>query len=75
MIHNLTSSRSYSLRVDLEDSEEETRYALYGQFAVGAEDDGFRLTVGDYTGDAGKIDVCSQSYDGPYVTTLTHTSG
>ena len=53
LLHNMTSSRKYILRVDLEDFEGNTRYALYSQFAVGSEGDGFRLTVGGYSGTAG----------------------
>ena len=53
-LHTLTSSRAYILRVDLEDFENETRFAVYGLFSVGSEDDGFRITVGGYSGNAGK---------------------
>ncbi len=53
MLHNLTSSRTYSLRVDLEDFNGNTAYASYSQFAVGSELDGFRLCVGGYSGTAG----------------------
>ena len=54
LLHNLTSgTRNYSLRIDMEDFEGETRFALYSQFAVASEEDGFRLTVGGYSGTAG----------------------
>ncbi len=53
LLHNLTSSRNYSLRVDMEDFEGNTSYAVYSQFTVGSEDDGFRLTAGGYSGTAG----------------------
>ncbi len=53
-LHTLTSSRTYILRVDLEDFENEQRYAVYGLFSVGSEDDGFRITVGGYSGNAGE---------------------
>ena len=37
----------------MDDFEGETRFALYSQFTVSHEDDGFRLTVGGYSGTAG----------------------
>ena len=52
-IHCLTSSGSQRLRVDLKDWEGNTRYAEYSQFSVGSEDDNFRLSIGEYTGNAG----------------------
>ncbi len=53
LLHSLTSTRNYTLRIDLEDFEGNNRYAVYTQFAVGPEADGFRLTVGGYSGNAG----------------------
>ncbi len=54
LLHNMTSSRKYSLRIDLEDFEGNTSYALYGQFTVGPEADGFRLELREsYSGTAG----------------------
>ncbi len=53
LLHNLTFSRNYSLRVDLEDFENNTAFALYDVFVVNSEADGFRLTVGGYSGTAG----------------------
>ncbi len=32
----------------------ETRFVKYSQFAVASEEDGFRLTIGGYTGNAGE---------------------
>jgi hypothetical protein len=49
----LTSQNDYKLRFDLQDWDEDTRYAEYGTFTVGPASDGYRLDVGDYTGDAG----------------------
>ncbi len=48
-----SGSRNYSLRIDMEDFRGRTRFALYSQFAVGPEEDGFRLTIGGYSGTAG----------------------
>ena len=53
LLHNLTSSRNCSLRIDMEDFEGEARFALYTEFKVGSEEDGFRLTAGGYSGNAG----------------------
>ncbi len=55
MLHSITSVGTYSLRIDLEDFDNEKRYAVYDQFAVDSEKNGFRLTVGGYSGNAGKI--------------------
>lgn len=46
------------LRIDLEDFENSTAFAQYDMFGVGLfsvdpEDDGYPLTIGDYTGTAG----------------------
>ncbi len=53
LLHTLTSSRNYRLRVDLEDFDGNTAYASYRRFAVGSAVDGFKLTVGGYSGTAG----------------------
>ncbi|MEE6505473.1 hypothetical protein FKM82_005536 [Ascaphus truei] len=57
-IHLLTMQAHYQLRIDLEDFENSTAYAQYGSFGVGLfsvnpEEDGYPLTVADYTGTAG----------------------
>ena len=49
-IHRLTKSDQNVLRVDMEDFENETRYAEYTTFAVASETDNYRLTVGGYSG-------------------------
>lgn len=46
------------MRIDLEDFENSTAFAQYDMFGVGLfsvdpEDDGYPLTIGDYTGTAG----------------------
>ena len=50
-IHRLSKSGLNVLRVDLEDFEKETRYAVYNKFAIANESDYYRLTVGDYSGE------------------------
>ncbi|XP_041360588.1 techylectin-5B-like [Gigantopelta aegis] len=52
-IHRLTNQGVYDLRVDLEDFDGNTSYALYRNFTIASEDEYFRLNVGQYTGDAG----------------------
>ena len=59
-IHLITRQRAYELRVDLEDFEGNTRYAMYKIFFVASEDDYFKLTVGHYSGSAGKNVVLNQ---------------
>ncbi len=45
LLHALTSAKEYSLRIDMDDFEGNTAYALYNNFIVGPEADGFRLSV------------------------------
>lgn len=50
--------------MDLEDFDNGTAYAHYGSFGVGLfsvdpEEDGFPLTVADYSGTAGRAPGCS----------------
>ncbi|MEQ2203970.1 Fibrinogen C domain-containing protein 1 [Xenoophorus captivus] len=57
-IHALSIQGNYELRIDLEDFENSTAYAHYGTFGVGLfsvdpDDDGYPLTIGDYSGNAG----------------------
>ncbi|XP_054440812.1 fibrinogen C domain-containing protein 1 [Pteronotus mesoamericanus] len=57
-LHMLTAQAAYELHVDLEDFDNGTAYARYGNFGVGLfsvdpEEDGFPLTVADYSGTAG----------------------
>ncbi|XP_077981920.1 fibrinogen-like protein A [Glandiceps talaboti] len=52
-LFRLTNQRVYQLRVDMEDFDGKTAYALYGQFAIGDETSGYKLVIGDYSGTAG----------------------
>lgn len=52
--------------MDLEDFDNGTAYAHYGSFGVGLfsvdpEEDGFPLTVADYSGTAGRAPGCRGS--------------
>ncbi|KAI0230102.1 Tenascin-R [Lamellibrachia satsuma] len=49
----MTSHARYTLRIDMEDFENATRYAVYSNFSVASEDDMYRLSLGAYTGTAG----------------------
>ncbi|XP_043205022.1 techylectin-5A-like [Amphibalanus amphitrite] len=48
-----TPDRRYELRVDLGDFDGEKRYARYENFRISSEFDGYRITGGSYTGNAG----------------------
>ena len=52
-IHRITQQGHYELRIDLEDFEGNTRYALYKDVSVAASRTNFHLGVGKYSGDAG----------------------
>ena len=52
-IHRLTASGNTVLRVELEDWDGNTTYAVYGTFEVDNESNKYRLTVGAYSGTAG----------------------
>lgn len=55
----LTVQGSYELRVDLEDFDNGTAFAHYGSFGVGLfsvdpEEDGYPVSISDYSGTAGR---------------------
>ena len=50
----ITNQNRYTLRVDLEDFEGETRYAKYDHFRISDEETKFKLSLGLYSGTAGK---------------------
>jgi hypothetical protein len=49
-LHRITTSGKYKLRIDLEDFEGNERFAEYSSFEVGNEQDGFRLSIGAFSG-------------------------
>ena len=51
-LHYLTSNRSYTVRFDLMDWDNETAYAEYSSFYVESEADKYRLLIGEYSGNA-----------------------
>ncbi len=54
-LNRLTSTRgvSWTLKVELEDFEGNTSYALYDDFRIGNESTQFQLSIGTYSGTAG----------------------
>ena len=52
-MHSLTQSRTYKLRIHLEDFEGNTRYAEYSTFAISDEAHNYTLSIGTYNGTAG----------------------
>ena len=52
-LHQLTAQGKYNLRINMEDFNNNEKYATYKQFAVGDEKSVYKLTVGVYQGDAG----------------------
>ena len=54
-IHRSTQNGTdYTLRVDLENYENETRYAKYSTFNIGDSTTEYTITVEGYSGDAGE---------------------
>ena len=53
-LHQLSRDGACELRFELENFENVTKYAVYRNFSVGDLGSGYRLTIGDYQGTAGK---------------------
>ena len=54
-IHLLTKKSSQELRVDMEKFTGEKAYAKYSTFSVGTGSQKYKLTIGGYNGNAGKM--------------------
>ncbi|KAJ0050883.1 hypothetical protein NL108_009324 [Boleophthalmus pectinirostris] len=52
-LHHLTSQGQYELRINMEDFENNQRFAEYKNFKVDGEKDAYQLHVGEYSGNAG----------------------
>lgn len=52
-IHNLTTGEKYQLRIELQDWNNETKYATYTTFNLGNEASSYKLVIGGYSGTAG----------------------
>ncbi|XP_076084886.1 fibrinogen-like protein 1 [Mytilus galloprovincialis] len=54
-VHTLTASGKYELRIDMVDKSNNTKYAVYKRFSIEDAASKYRLTVDDYSGNAGNI--------------------
>ena len=54
ILHQLTAYHTQKLKIVLTDFENITKHADYDTFYVGDEGSGYLLTIGGYSGDAGK---------------------
>ncbi|XP_077976774.1 ryncolin-1-like [Styela clava] len=61
-IYQMLKDKTYELRVDMEDWEGNKAYAKYGAFSIGDSSTNYRLTVGQYSGNAGNS--LEDSYQG-----------
>ena len=52
-INRLTKDQSNTLRVELQDFSNSTRYAMYSSFSVGSSSTEYTLSIGGYSGTAG----------------------
>ena len=52
-LHQITQSGNWVLRVDLEDFNGDTAYALYDSFHIGDAASNYRLSIGSHSGTAG----------------------
>ncbi|XP_063417900.1 ficolin-1-like [Mytilus trossulus] len=52
-LHQITSLSEYTLRVLMEDFDNETRYAQYQSFTIGDAASKYKLSLNSYSGDAG----------------------
>ena len=66
-IHQITSSANYTLKIYLTDWDNVTVYAMYNTFRIADEADGYRLTIGGYSGNAG--DSMTTYHDGQMFST------
>ena len=52
-LYKITKSKPLQLRIDMEDFDGDTAFAVYEEFKVGTEEDKYRLHVTGYSGTAG----------------------
>ena len=69
-MHHITKQRQYTLRVDLHDWDDATRYAEYSLFNIGDEESKYKLTYFGYTGDAS--DSLGNNHRGRPFSTMDH---
>ncbi|XP_072051492.1 uncharacterized protein [Amphiura filiformis] len=68
LMHQLTSSGSWELQVQLEDFTGDTAYANYESFSIGDAASNYMLHIGSYSGTAGTYDSLSYSNNKPFST-------
>ena len=69
MLHRLTKSGSWVLRVDLEDFEGNVAYAFYDSFRIGDAASSYTLNIGSYSGTAGDSMASAYSLNNMQFTT------
>ena len=52
-LHQITSSTNYALKIYVTGWDNMTKIAMYDQFRIADEADGYRLTISDFSGNAG----------------------
>ena len=57
IVHNLTSQADYELWINLKDFDLNEKYARYDKFSLGDAASNYVLNVGDYKGNAGRIQI------------------
>ncbi|XP_077965532.1 microfibril-associated glycoprotein 4-like [Styela clava] len=67
-IHQMLKGKTFELRVDMEDWEGNKAYAKYGTFSIGDSSTNYRLTVGQYSGNAGNSLGDAQHQRRPFTT-------
>ncbi|XP_077965537.1 microfibril-associated glycoprotein 4-like [Styela clava] len=67
-IYHILKDKTYELRVDMEDWEGNKAYAKYGTFSIGDSSTNYRVTVGQYSGNAGDSLGHSQHLGRPFTT-------
>ena len=61
-LHRLTATYDVTMRVDLEDFDNDTRHAEYTTFKVANESDKYRILIGGYSGTAGNSMTSADVY-------------
>ena len=68
-LHQITQSGNWVLRVDLQDFNGNTAYAVYESFQIGDAASNYRLSIGSYSGTAGDAILGSHSLNNMQFTT------
>ncbi|XP_048733888.1 angiopoietin-related protein 7-like [Ostrea edulis] len=68
-IHALTNKRNQELHIDMEKFTGSMVYARYSHFSVGSESSEYRLSISDYSGNAGDMMIQAYTLNGMSFTT------